>query len=257
MTSPTDREPELQRNPETKGIRAHPTILGALTIVTLIGTFLVDVGIRDGVASWAPYSLAIVLALQWKGAGAIVLVTATALIFMVVGFVLEPSGDLHRAATNRAIGAATVTLLSLICLYIDWRRSKHRKTVAAALSRLNQLQLFLHSLKKTAIVLSDLRGRVTEWNHAAQKLTGYPLERVIGQRIYHVFHLAETATEKWARIYRKARREGVATHKIVCHREDGSQYAVHVIVKPLRNQFGLLLGYSITLQTSTSRQVRT
>ena len=46
--------------------------------------------------------------------------------------------------------------------------------------------------------------------------------------------------------------EGLATREVVCHQEDGSPYPVRVIVKPLRNQFGLLLGYSLPLQTSTS-----
>ena len=237
---------------ETKGVPAYPTILGTLTSVTLIGTFVVDIGTQDGVASWAPYSLAIILALQWKGAVAIVLVTASALILMVAGFLLEPFGDFERATTNRAIGAAILTVMALICLYIDWRRSKRRKTVAATFSRLNQLRLFLDSLRKTAIVLSDLRGRVTEWNHAAQKLTGCPLERVIGQPIYRVFLRHEAGTGGWSQTYRRARLEGVATREVVCRQEGGSPYPILVIVKPLRNQFGLLQGYSLTLRTSKS-----
>jgi len=119
---------------ETKAIRAHPIVLGTLTIFTLACTFLIDTGMSDGAAAWAPYCIAIVLALQWKGAVAIVPVTVSALILLVAGFLLEPPGDLQTATTNRAIGATTLTILAIVCLYIDWRRSKHRKTFVATIS---------------------------------------------------------------------------------------------------------------------------
>lgn len=239
---------------DTKSLRTHPAILGALTIVTLIGTFFIDMGTQDGVASWAPYSLAIVLALQWKGAGAIVLVTVSALILMVSGLLLKPSWDLQMATTNRSIGAATLTSLALLCLYIDWRRTTHRKRTATSVSRLNHLRLFLNSLKKAPIVLSDVRGRVTERNEAARKLIGTRLEEIIGQPIYRIFHHPEAVAPKWSRTYRKARREGKATQEVVCQAEDGSRRSLRAIVKPLRNQFGHLQGYSLTFRPSTSTQ---
>lgn len=76
-------------------MRAHPIVLGTLTIVTLACTFLVDTGMSDAAAAWAPYCIAIVLALQWKGAAVILPMTISALILLVAGFLLEPTGDLH------------------------------------------------------------------------------------------------------------------------------------------------------------------
>ncbi|QPD04411.1 MAG: hypothetical protein Nkreftii_002185 [Candidatus Nitrospira kreftii] len=232
---------------QTKAIRAHPIVLGTLTIVTLAGTFLIDTGLSDGAAAWAPYCIAIVLALQWKGAAAIAPVTISALILLVAGFLLEPPGDLQSETTNRAIGAATLTVLALVCLYIDSRRSKHRKTFTATISRMTQLQLFVDGLKKAAIALTDLRGRVTEWNQAAQKLTGHPIEQVIGQPVFRVFLSLETRTGGWSKTYRSARMEGAAIHKTVYHQQDGSLTYVNIMVRPLRNKVGRLHGYALTL----------
>ncbi len=237
---------------ETKAIPAHPIVLGTLTIVTLICTFLIDIGMSDGTAAWAPYCIAIVLALQWKGAAAIVSVTVAALLLLVAGFLLEPPADLQTATTNRAIGAATLTALAIVCLYIDWRRSKYRKTFSATVSRMTQLQLFVDGLQKAAIGLTDLRGRITEWNQAARKLTGHPIEQIIGQPVFRVFLSPETGADGWSKTYRKARMKGVATHKAVYHRQDGSQHHVHIMVKPLRNTVGRIQGYSLTLYHPTS-----
>ena len=88
---------------ETKPLRVRPVILGALTTLTLLGTFILDIGTADEVVTWVPYCLAVVLALQWRGATAIVTVTAAALLLMVIGFIVLPPGHLQTETTNRAI----------------------------------------------------------------------------------------------------------------------------------------------------------
>lgn len=239
---------------ETKAIRTQPVVLGTLTIITLLCTFIIDIGTADEVVTWVPYCIAIVLALQWKGAAAIVPVTAAALILMVLGFLLSPPENSQTETTNRAVGAATLTMLALVCLYIDWRRDKHRKALAKTTSRLNRLRLFVNSLKKVAVVLSDTRGRVTEWNRAAQRLTGHPIDQMIGQPVFRIFPRRETGRSDWAQVYRKARLKGDATYEAVCHRRNGSLCHLRIVVKPLWNQFGRLYGYSLALQKSASVQ---
>lgn len=239
---------------DTKAIRPQPVVLGTLTIITLLCTFIIDIGTADEVVTWVPYCIAIVLALQWKGATAIVPVTAAALVLMVIGFLLSPLRSLQTETTNRAIGAATLTTLALVCLYIDWRRDKHRKALAKTTSRLNRLRLFVNSLKKVALVLSDTRGRVTEWNRAAQRLTGHPIDQMIGQPVFRIFQLRETGTSSWAQVYRKARLNGDATYEAVCHRRNGFPCHLRVVIKPLWNQFGRLHGYSLVLQKSVTVQ---
>ena len=40
---------------ETKPLRVRPVILGALTTLTLLGTFILDIGTADEVVTWVPY----------------------------------------------------------------------------------------------------------------------------------------------------------------------------------------------------------
>ncbi|MDK2745379.1 MAG: PAS domain-containing protein [Nitrospira sp.] len=233
---------------QSKPIRVQPIVLGAITSIILLGTFLVDIGAPDGMATWVPYCIAIVLALQWRGAATIVPVTAAALILMVVGFLLRPLGDFQTETTNRAIGAATVTALALACLYIDWRRHKQRKALATTASRLNRLRFFVNRLKRAAVVLSDSRGRVTEWNQSAQHLTGYSIEQMIGRPVFRIFQRREIGTVRWAQAYRKARTEERAVYEAVCPRSNGSLCHVSIVIKPIRNQAGSLQGYSLAIQ---------
>lgn len=238
---------------DTRPIRVQPIVLGTLTVLTLLCTFIIDVGTTDEVVTWVPYCIAIVLALQWRGATVILPVTAAALILMVIGFALSPPGHLQTETTNRAIGAVTLTILALVCLYIDSRRIRHRKVLAKTASRLNRLRLFINSLKNVALVLTDARGRVTEWNGAAQRLTGHSIDRMIGQAIYRVFQRRETS--RWAQMYRTARRAGQATCEVACYDRHAPPSLLQVVVTPLRNQVGRLYGYSLILRNYNEGQI--
>lgn len=133
---------------ETKPVRAQPVVLGTLTIMTLLCTFIIDVGTADEVVTWVPYCIAIVLALQWRGITTIVPVAAAALLLMVLGFLVSPLGNFQTEATNRAIGAVTLTTLALVCLYIDWRRAKHHRVLTKTTARLNRLRLLVNNLRR-------------------------------------------------------------------------------------------------------------
>jgi PAS domain S-box-containing protein len=233
---------------ETKPLRVQPVILGALTTLTLLGTFILDIGTAEEVVTWVPYCLAVVLALQWRGATAIVTVTAAALLLMVIGFILLPPGHLQTETTNRAIGTATLTLLALVCLYIDARRDTHRRALTATTWRLNRLRLFVNSFNTVAVVLTDTRGRVTEWNRAVQRLIGQPLDHMIGQPVYRILLQAESGITRWALLYRTARMKGRATAEVVFSARNASPRRLRVVVKPLWNQVGRLHGYSLVLQ---------
>lgn len=154
-------------------LKARSSVLGFLIALTMLGTLIIDIGMPDGIAAWAPYSIAIALALLCDGARAIASVTGAALGLMLIGLWIGPLGDFQAGVMNRAIGAVTITGLGGICLYVDRaRRQLFQARDALAASR-QQLHSFVDELNSTAVVLCDLRGRVTESNHGAQLLTGY------------------------------------------------------------------------------------
>lgn len=233
---------------------ARSTVLGTLTTIVLVGTFMLDLGLPMGVSVWALYCLAIVLALQWKGRLAIAAVSTISMIFMVLDVWLGPGGNLETDITNRAIGAITITGVALICLYIDWRRRRiGQELTTTSLSR-SRLRLFLHSLSDAGVVLTDVRGRVTEWSSGAQQLTGYPREQIIGQPFFRRLPTQSSPAVRWSHIYRQARLEGKAVREESYQCRDGSWCWIHLVIRPLRNRFGRLRGYSLVMHDLTNRE---
>lgn len=235
-------------------VRARSTVLGALTVIVLMGTFVLDLGLPLGVSVWALYSLAIVLALQWKGRPAIAVVTAIAMIFMLLDLWLGPGGDLETGITNRAIGAVTITGVALICLYIDWRRRRIGEALKTASVSRSRLRLFLNSLSDAGVVLTDIRGRVTEWSDGAQQLTGYPTEQTIGQPLFRGFPKQSNTAVRWSHLCRQARLEGKAVREEAYQCQDGSWRWIHIVIRPLRNRIGRLRGYSLVMHDLTKRE---
>lgn len=236
------------------GAHARSTVLGALTVLTLLGTFMLDLGLPSGVSVWALYCLAIVMALQWRGRPAIAAVTVIAMLFMLLDIVWGPRGNLEIGITNQVIGAVTITGVALICLYIDWRRRKIGQALKTASMSRSRLRLFLNSLNDAGIILTDIRGRVTEWSAGAQQLTGYTAEQSIGQPLFRrLLKQADTAV-RWSQLCRDARVEGKAVREEAYQCHDGSWRWIHIVIQPLRNRFGRLRGYSLVMHDLTNRE---
>lgn len=229
-------------------VKARSSVLGFLIVLILLGTFIIDTGLADGVAAWAPYSIAIVLALLWEGARTIASVTATALVLTLIGSWIGPLGDLQTGTMNRAIGVVTITCLGLACLYVDRaRRRLHQSRDALAASE-QQLHSFVDDMHSVGIVLCDLRGRVTEWNHGAQLLTGYTSDEIKGRPLYRVFPGKMNPVAHWGQICRWARHKGEMTREEVLQRQDGSWCVMQMMVKPLKNRFRRHHGYSLVMK---------
>lgn len=231
--------------------RARSIVLGTLTVLTLVGTFLIDIGMPDGVAAWAPYCLAIVLALVWKGALAVATVTTISMVLTLFGQWVGPIGDVETGATNRAIGVVTLMSLGLVCLYIDRTRRRLQDARDAIASSQRRLRSFVNSVSSAGIVLSDLRGRVTEWSQGAQLLTGHPSEQMVGRPLYRAFPGSAHAVARWSQICQAVRREAKAVREEAYQHRNGSWCWLHIVVKPLRNRIGRLQGYALVLHDLT------
>ncbi|HSA87518.1 MAG TPA: PAS domain-containing protein [Nitrospira sp.] len=227
--------------------RARSSALGFLIALILLTTFILDTGLPDGVAAWAPYSIAIVLALLWDGARTIASVTAAALILTLMGLWIGPLGDFQTGAVNRAIGVVTITGLGVACLYVDRARRRLVEKRDALAASQQQLHAFVDEMNSVGIVLCDLRGRVTEWNHGAQLLTGYTSDDTRGRPLHRVFPGEMNSVARWAQVCHWARRKGEVVREEVLRRRDGSWCLMHMTVKPLKNRFRRHHGYSVVI----------
>jgi PAS domain S-box-containing protein len=94
-----------------------------------------------------------------------------------------------------------------------------------------------------AIVAKDLNGIITSWNQGAERLFGYAAEEVIGKPITIV--IPEDRLDEEPDILARIRRgERVEHFETVRRRKDGSPVEISLMISPIRNPRGEIVGAS-------------
>jgi len=132
-----------------------------------------------------------------------------------------------------------------------WRREIRRLR-----EREQQLTRLLHSATD-AVVAIDTEGRVTQWNHGAQRLLGWSAAQALGQPLVDLIVPPE---------WRQAHADGLARYRRtgasqVLHRvmdvqalcRDGRRLAAELSIWPLEDE-GRLLGFGAFLRDVTERR---
>ena len=106
-----------------------------------------------------------------------------------------------------------------------------------------QLRLLLESVKDYAIFMLDTTGHVLTWNSGAQAIKGYAAAEIVGRHFSVFFTPADRAAGLPASELAAALQDGRAENEGWRVRKDGSLFWANVIISPVRNQDGALLGY--------------
>ncbi|MGC4087740.1 MAG: PAS domain-containing protein [Polyangiaceae bacterium] len=107
-----------------------------------------------------------------------------------------------------------------------------------------RLRFLLDAVVDYALYMLDPDGRVTTWNAGAQRLKGYKASEIVGQH-FEVFFPPEDIREgKPTRELAIARDVGRFEDEGWRLRQDGSRFWADVIVSPVRDEAGELLGFA-------------
>ena len=105
----------------------------------------------------------------------------------------------------------------------------------------------------TSIIGKTSEGIITSWNRAAQQLYGYSAQEMVGQSITLLF--PADRQEEFLTIMERIRRgERVELYETVRQRKDGTDVPVSVVVSPIYDQAGLLIGASDIAHDITERK---
>ncbi|WP_342236513.1 PAS domain S-box protein [Inquilinus sp. OTU3971] len=141
---------------------------------------------------------------------------------------------------------------------ISDRHRAEQSTLAEAAERIvgeqaaQRLAAIVES-SEDAIVAKDLNGVITNWNHGAERLFGYTAEEAIGQPITIVIppDRLDEEPEILARIRRGERVEHFET---IRRRKDGSLVEISLMISPVRNRMGEIVGASKIARDITERK---
>ncbi|GHO97366.1 hypothetical protein KSF_074140 [Reticulibacter mediterranei] len=105
----------------------------------------------------------------------------------------------------------------------------------------------------TSIIGKTSEGIITSWNLAAQRLYGYSAQEAVGQPITLIFPVDRQ--QESATIMQRIRRgERVELYETIRQRKDGSLVPVSVVVSPIYDQAGNLIGASDIAHDITDRK---
>ncbi|TXH06280.1 MAG: PAS domain-containing sensor histidine kinase [Nevskiaceae bacterium] len=104
-----------------------------------------------------------------------------------------------------------------------------------------------------AIYMLDPEGHVSSWNLGAQRFKGYRADEIIGRHFSTFYTEEDRAAQRPALALRTSMLEGRFEDRAWRVRKDGTRFRAHVIIDPIRDDDGTLLGFAkITRDISDS-----
>jgi PAS domain S-box-containing protein len=130
-----------------------------------------------------------------------------------------------------------------------------RRNAALELSRSEeQFRVLVQSVRDYAIFRLEADGRVSSWNAGAEAIKGYRPDEIIGSH-FSVFYTAEdVAGGKPARALAIATQTGAYAEEGWRVRRDGTTFWASVVITPLRNAGGTVIGYAKVTRDLTERR---
>jgi len=124
-----------------------------------------------------------------------------------------------------------------------------------------RFEMLVDAITDYAIYLLDREGHVASWNPGAQRFKGYKADEIIGQHFSVFYTLEDRATGLPQRALQIAAEEGKFEQEGWRVRKDGTRFWTSVVIDPVRDPNGVLVGYAkvtrdITDKLEASKKLR-
>jgi PAS domain S-box-containing protein len=117
-----------------------------------------------------------------------------------------------------------------------------------------RFRLLVQSAKDYAIFMLDPTGRVISWNEGAQRINGYAASEIIGRHFSTFYPAEDIAAGKPPWELREALKHGRLEDEGWRLRKDGSLFWANVIITPMRDDEGKVLGFAKVTRDLTERR---
>ncbi|MGE0799253.1 MAG: PAS domain S-box protein [Lautropia sp.] len=117
-----------------------------------------------------------------------------------------------------------------------------------------RLSRFIERVSDYAIYMLTPEGRVDSWNAGAHRFKGYQESEILGEHFSRFFTPEDRAAGEPARILETAAREGRFEGEGWRVRKDGTRYWASVVVDPVLDDAGRLIGFAKITRDITERR---
>ncbi|ALK98176.1 histidine kinase [Massilia sp. WF1] len=122
------------------------------------------------------------------------------------------------------------------------------------LSDERRYQYLISGINDYAIYMLDPQGHVSSWNAGANRFKGYVAQEILGEHFSRFYTDEDRATGLPARALATALKEGKYESEGWRVRKDGTRFWAHVVIDPIYNEDGVLLGFAKVTRDVTERK---
>jgi len=118
-----------------------------------------------------------------------------------------------------------------------------------------RFRLLVQGVRDYAIYMLDADGKVSNWNAGAQAIKRYTAEEIVGQHFSRFYTPEDQERGEPARALATALREGRFEGEAERVRKDGERFWAHVLIDPIHDDNGKLLGFAKVTRDITERRL--
>jgi PAS domain S-box-containing protein len=116
-----------------------------------------------------------------------------------------------------------------------------------------QFAILVQSIKEYAIYMMDGAGHIISWNSGAERIKGYSRDEIIGQHFSRFYIDVDRKSELPTNALRQAIIDGKFEGEGRRVRKDGSQFWASVVIHPIYDRSGTLIGFAKVTRDVTDR----
>jgi PAS domain S-box-containing protein len=157
-----------------------------------------------------------------------------------VNAVLDPIRD----DSGKLIGFAKITRDA----------TERRQASLALLESERRFRTLVQGVKDYALYMLDPDGRVSNWNTGAEAIKGYKADEIVGQHFSRFYTEEDRARGEPQRALATALAEGKYEKEAWRLRKDGTRFWANVVIDPIHDEEGRLLGFAKITRDITERR---
>jgi PAS domain S-box-containing protein len=135
------------------------------------------------------------------------------------------------------------------------RDISERKAAEEALAQSErQFRMLVEGVVDYALYMLDPNGIITNWNAGAQKIKGYEASEIVGQHFSKFYAPEDRAAGLPLQGLNQAASEGRFEAEAWRVRKDGTSFWANVVIDPIRDEAGRLVGYAKITRDITDKK---
>ncbi|HLO51230.1 MAG TPA: PAS domain S-box protein [Kamptonema sp.] len=227
-------------------------------VLWLFGAFIVACGTSHLIDIWTLWHPTYWLSGIVKFITAIISVyTAVSLLPLMPQALSIPSPAQLEAANQKLaeeIRDRTAAQAQISQLNAELEQRVSQRT-AELLESQERFRLLVEGVQDYALVMLDPEGKVVSWNSGAQRITGFKAEEIMGQYFSCFYEEEAVRLGKPEELLQIALTEGHFQQEGWRVRKDGSRFWANVAITSLRDEDGMLRGFSKVTRDATQRKM--